>query len=123
MDRAIALEPGDTESYCERGMLGIELGQYAEAVEDLNQAVSLDPRHPFAESDRRAAAELAGAAAPHNPGTEAAWLREPPRYSAYPAVSGIMIDMPPGIEYASRATCHTSPPVSSAPSNHWATRS
>ena len=38
MDRAIALEPGYTESYYEREMVHIEMGQYPEAIEDLDQA-------------------------------------------------------------------------------------
>ena len=38
----------------------MELGRYPEAVEDLEQAARLAPRHPFAESDRKVAAELAG---------------------------------------------------------------
>ena len=41
-------------------MARIELGQYPEAIQDLDQAARLDPQHPFAESDRQAAAELAG---------------------------------------------------------------
>ena len=59
-DRAIALDPGDAESCYERGMARIELGQYRQAVEDLEQAARLDPEHPFAESDRKVASELAG---------------------------------------------------------------
>ena len=58
-DRAIALDPGDAESYYERGMARMELGQYPQAIEDLGQAARLDPQHPFAESDRQAASELA----------------------------------------------------------------
>ncbi len=58
-DRATALDPGDAESHYQRGMARMELGQYAEAVKDLEQAARLDPDHPFAESDRNAAAELA----------------------------------------------------------------
>ena len=61
MDGAIALDPGYAESYYERGMLRIELGRYAEAIEDLDQAASRDLHlHPFAESDRKVASELAG---------------------------------------------------------------
>ena len=41
-------------------MARIELGQYPEATEDLEQAATLDPQHPFAESDRKVASELAG---------------------------------------------------------------
>ncbi len=63
-DRAIALDPGDAESHYQRGMVRMELGQYAEAVEDLDQAARLDPQHPYAESDREAAAELAGGDVP-----------------------------------------------------------
>ena len=37
----------------------IELSQYRQAIEDLDQASSLDPQHPFAESDRKVAVELA----------------------------------------------------------------
>ena len=40
-------------------MARIELGQYRQAIEDLDQAARLDPQHPFAESDRKVAAELA----------------------------------------------------------------
>ena len=58
-DRAIALDPWDAESYYERGMARTWLGQYPEAVEDLEQAARLDPQHPFAESDRKVASELA----------------------------------------------------------------
>ena len=38
----------------------MELGQYPEAIVDLNQAIRLDPQYPFAESERTVAAELAG---------------------------------------------------------------
>ena len=41
-------------------MACVELGRYAEAIEDLDQAIRLATEHPFAESDRQAAAELAG---------------------------------------------------------------
>ena len=58
--RSIALDPEDAESYYQRGMARIELGQYRQAGEDMDQAARLDPQHPFAESDRRVAAELAG---------------------------------------------------------------
>ena len=37
----------------------MELGQYRQAIEDLDQAARLDPQHPFAESDQKVAAELA----------------------------------------------------------------
>ena len=43
MDRAIALDPADAESYYKRGMARVGLGQYPEAVEDLEQAARLDP--------------------------------------------------------------------------------
>ena len=59
-NRAIAFGPGEAESYYQRGMARIELGQYRDAIVDLDQAIRLDPQHPFAESDRKAAAELAG---------------------------------------------------------------
>ena len=59
-DRAIVLDPGDADSWYERGMACIELGQYPEAIEDLEQAARLNPQHPFAEADRKVAAELAG---------------------------------------------------------------
>ena len=58
--RSIALDPGDAESHYQRGMALMELDRYPEAVEDLEQATRLDPQHPFAESDRNAACELAG---------------------------------------------------------------
>ena len=57
--RSIAIDPEDAESYYQRGMALIELGQYRQAIEDLDQAARLDPQHPFAESDRKVAAELA----------------------------------------------------------------
>ena len=41
-------------------MARIELCQYPEAIQDLDQAARLDPQHPFAESDRKVASELAG---------------------------------------------------------------
>ena len=59
-DRLIELAPDDAHAYYRRGMARVELGQYTEAVADLDQAARLDPQHPFAESDRKAAAELAG---------------------------------------------------------------
>ena len=58
------MDPGDSESYHQRGMARMKLGQFAEAVEDLQQASGLDLQHPFAESDRRVAAELAGSDGP-----------------------------------------------------------
>ncbi len=60
LSRAIRLDSEDAESYFQRRRSRIELGRHPEAVDDLDQAVSLDPQHPFADSDRRAAAELAG---------------------------------------------------------------
>ena len=42
----------------------IELSQYRQAIEDLDQVARLDPQHPFAESNRKVAAELAGAVGP-----------------------------------------------------------
>ena len=60
MDQAIALDPGDAESWYERGMTRIELGQYQEAVEDLDQAARLGPPRPLAEDDRKVADELSG---------------------------------------------------------------
>ena len=59
-DRLVALAPDDAHAYYGRGKARMELGQYAEAIEDLDQALRLDPEHPFAESDRKDAAELAG---------------------------------------------------------------
>ncbi len=41
-------------------MAPIELGRYAKAVEGLDEAAALDPRHPFAEAGRQVAAEFAG---------------------------------------------------------------
>ena len=52
--------PEDTHAYYGRGMARIELGQYPEAIANLDEAIRLDPQHPFAESDRKVAAELAG---------------------------------------------------------------
>ena len=60
VDRAIVIDPEDAESYFQRGTARIELGRYTEAIEDLDQAARLDPTHPFAESDRQVATELAG---------------------------------------------------------------
>ena len=45
-DRAIAIDPEDTESYYQRGMARIELGRYRQAVEDLDLAARMDPGIP-----------------------------------------------------------------------------
>ena len=62
-------------------MARIELGQYRQAIEDLDQAARLDPQHPFAESDRKVASELAGATAPYNAGAVGSCKAKTKRHS------------------------------------------
>ena len=56
--RAIELDPVDAESHYERGSARIELGEYYGAIEDLEEAVRVNPQHPYADSGRKVVAEL-----------------------------------------------------------------
>lgn len=41
--RAIAVDPGNTAIYCNRGICFFKLGQYAAAIADYDKAISIDP--------------------------------------------------------------------------------
>ena len=53
-----AIELDDAESHYERGSARIELGEYYGAIEDLEEAVRVNPQHPYADSGRKVVAEL-----------------------------------------------------------------
>ena len=60
-DRAIELDPGDAESYYERGMVRMGLGQYRKAIEDFDHCIGLNPSNEFVSHDRQIAVERAEA--------------------------------------------------------------
>ena len=57
--RAIELDPDDAESYYERGMSRVELGEYDGAIEDFDRAAKLDPDHPSIAQERAVAVKMA----------------------------------------------------------------
>ena len=147
----LEIEPDHTGARSARAFVRMDCGQFEEAIQDIERLIELAPDDAHAYYGRgwpawnwastprqlrtwtrpcdwtpsnhsrspagRTLPSWPGETAPHSSGGV------PPRYSSPPLASGTMISMPPGINQANRATCHTSPPVNSAPSNHSATRS
>lgn len=51
-NKALQLQPGFTNAYCNRGIVREERGELQRAVEDYNTALWLDPRHATARYNR-----------------------------------------------------------------------
>ena len=126
-DRAIALDPEDAEFYYQRGMAASNWAGTAVQSRTWNRPPGWTPSIPSLNPTGKSPPNWPEATAPYSSGAGGVWPHGPSSttghgtgvgphcYSAPSPAPGTMISRPPGIDHASRATCHTSPPVSSAP--------